>query len=106
MSKTSESSTKAAPSTEADVIWDQIKKVPVALFGLSANPLETLVKRVDILPDKVHLSLKAPSAAIAAIEDALNVRRDGQGGEVRVNSFEVEMSHNGMLIVGRKGSSK
>ncbi len=88
--------------SEADLIWDQIKKTPIALFGLSAKPLEEYSKRINVSDEKVHLSLSAPGAAIAAIEDALNVRRDGQGAEVRVNAFEVETMQNGMVSIGRR----
>ena len=99
MSKTSDSEKHV--KSEADVLWDQIKKVPVAMFGMSAQPLEKLASRVDIVPDKVHLNLKAPTAAVAFIEDALNVRRDGQGSEARVNTFAVDVTGNGMLVVSR-----
>ncbi len=107
MSKNEETKSTAAKTeklekTEADMVWEQIKKTPVALFGLAPKSLEELSVRLNVVPDKVHLSLRAPSAAVAAIEDALNVRRDANGAESRVNAFEVEASQNGMLIIGRR----
>jgi hypothetical protein len=105
MSKNEETKISAkSEKTEADMLWEQIKKTPISLFGLSPKSLEEMSVRLNVAPDKVHLSLRAPGAAIAAIEDALNVRRDASGAESRVDSFEVETSQNGMLIVGRKKS--
>lgn len=106
MSKNEETKPSSAKveKTEADSVWEQIKKTPISLFGLSPKPLDELSTRLNVMPDKVHLSLKAPTAAIAAIEDALNVRRDPSGAESRIDSFEVETSQNGMLVIGRKKS--
>ena len=92
---------KAAPLTEADNLWEQIKKTPVSMFGMAPNPLDTLVTRINVSPDKLHLSVKGPSALISFVEDALNVKRNALGAEVRVNSFEVESTNNGMLVISR-----
>lgn len=109
MSKTGDdtkSTTKAESKTEADVVWEQIKKTPISMFGLAPKSLQEISTRINVMPDKVHLSLNAPSAAIAMIEDALNVRRDAQGAEVRVNAYDVETVQNGMLVISRKNTAK
>jgi hypothetical protein len=97
---TTSESTKSAAS-EADLLWEQIKKTPISLFGMAPNSLESLVTRVNIAPDKLHLSVKGPGASVSFIEDALNVRRDSMGSEVRVNGFEVESTNNGMLVISK-----
>jgi|LauGreDrversion4_2_1035121.scaffolds.fasta_scaffold09046_5 hypothetical protein len=104
--ETKTESVKTASRTEADTLWDQIKKTPITMFGLTSKPLEELVARIDVVPDKLHLSLRAPGASIAFIEDKLNVRRDGLGGEVRVDAFDVETTNNGMLVISRKSVTK
>jgi len=98
-------SSKSAQS-EADVLWEQIRKTPIQMFGLSSKPLEELVARINVVPDKLHLSLRAPGATVAFIEDKLNVKRDGFGGEVRVNAFDFETIENGMLVISRKTLAK
>lgn len=95
------SSEKVKSASEADVIWEQIKKTPISMFGMTPNPLDSLVTRVNVTPDKLHLSINGPGALVSFVEDALNVRRNGQGAEVRVNSFEVESTNNGMLVISR-----
>jgi hypothetical protein len=92
---------KSNTPSEADALWDQIKKTPVSMFGMAPNPLETLVTRINVAPDKLHLSVKGPSALISFVEDALNVKRNAHGAEVRVNSFEVESTNNGMLVISK-----
>lgn len=101
MSKASDSESKHVSKSEADVLWEQVKKVPISMFGMAAQPLEKMAKRIDVVPDKVHLNLNAPGAAVAFIEDALNVRRDGHGSEMRVNGYSVEVTNNGMLVISR-----
>jgi hypothetical protein len=102
----SKTAVKSETKTEADVVWEQIKKTPISMFGLAPKPLQDISTRINVMPDKIHLSLNAPSAAVAMIEDALNVRRDGQGAEVRINAFDVETIQNGMLVISRKNTTK
>lgn len=92
--------------SEADVLWDSIKNVPISLFGLSPKKLSEYCNRIDVMPDKVHLSLNGPTALIPAVEDALNLLKDGFGGEKRLNRFEVEQTQNGMLVISKVSLSK
>lgn len=104
--KTEQSKESNSTASEADTLWEQIRKTPINMFGLSSKPLEDLVARINVVPDKLHLSLRAPGASVAFIEDKLNVRRDGLGGEVRVNAFDVETTENGMLVISRRKPAK
>lgn len=81
---------KTAPKkTEADVIWDEIKELPIAMYALPKQTVQDHVIR-RVLPGKaVYLRPKSP-AVVASLGEAL--------GE----DFTVDVVDGGFIVVARR----
>jgi hypothetical protein len=62
----------SAPSvkTPAETTWEQIKNLPVQLFGLPNQTVSTISTPAQVEPSKLYLTIRA-SAALPAIEAAI-----------------------------------
>ena len=69
--------------TKADKIWGMIKDIPLEMFALPEQTLETYATRLPITDDSVHMQLSA-SAALPALEAALTKVRLPKGEDWEV----------------------
>jgi hypothetical protein len=60
----------AVPLTEAQKIWNEIKSVPIQMFGLPNQVVEMHAQPATIEPSKLYLTIKA-SSTLPALETAL-----------------------------------
>jgi hypothetical protein len=86
--------------TESDKIWDEIKDVKMALYGLPAQKVSEHAERLKLSPHEVHLRLKS-SSVIASLEDCLNTFTDPVGNITRAHRYDIEQTENGYVIVKR-----
>ncbi len=64
-------SSTVSKKTKADVIWDQIKDLPVEIYALPDQTLKQHVERLQVTEDQVHLRIKSP-AIVPALEESLS----------------------------------
>jgi hypothetical protein len=78
--------------TRSDVIWDQIKDLPVEIYALPNQTLSQHVERLEVAEDLVHLKPKSP-AILPAMEEAL-----GKVKLARGEKFDVAPQQNFIVI--------
>jgi hypothetical protein len=79
--------------TKSDVIWDQIKDLPVEIYALPDQTLKQHVERLEVTEEQVHLRIKSP-AIVPALEEAL-----GKVKLARGERFDM-IPTKGFLVVG------
>jgi hypothetical protein len=58
------------PRKEADVIWDQIRNLPIQMFGLPDQIIAMHVTPVPVEPSKLYVTIRS-SAALPSLEAAI-----------------------------------
>lgn len=77
-----------APPTQSDIIWSEIKNLPMDVFSLPNQTVSQHVKRFPSSPDMVFVKLSS-SAIIAALEYALGKK------------YTLEISEAGFIMIRR-----
>lgn len=85
---------KLAP--ESELIWEEIKDLPIAMFALPNQTIKQHVSKLNVPGNKLLLKLVS-TAALPALEDALN-----NAAAVHSKRYEVELAE-GYTVV-RRGS--
>ncbi len=83
--------------TESDKIWNEIKDVPIQMFGLPNQIVKNHVERVKISPNELYLRLKSTSV-ISGLEMILTQNSQGQ---IYTNPKYEFTSENGYTIIKR-----
>lgn len=65
--------TNEAKQTEADLIWAEIKDLPIDMFSLPNQKVSGYVKKVNVPGDQLLLTLNV-SSVLPALEIAINNR--------------------------------
>lgn len=99
----------------SEIIWEAIRKTPIARFGLAPVALETLVNPSKFKSEELFLVAKPPterdeegkvvkynppmvSSLVHDLDEALNVRRT-VGGEARVERYVIVPLNNGSISI-------
>ncbi len=89
--------------TEAQEMWDEIKNLPIQLFGLPSQTVEHHCTQVVIEPTHLYLTIRA-SAVLPALETALNEYTSGldmiakKFGKVNTVKFTVELADKFVIV--------
>ena len=79
---------KVTKENEADVVWEELRNLPIEMFALPNQRVEDHLLRVNGMPDALYLRPKS-AAALPAIEALLNgqvtlrVERTAEGDRTR-----------------------
>lgn len=85
--------------SEAERIWEEIKNLPIQMFGLPGQVIAQHAAPFSIEPSKLYLTIRS-SATLPSLESALN-----EGFEKRMcGSFTVEQADR-FVVVARKTAS-
>lgn len=106
------SAVAASSKSEADVLWDEIKDLPIEMFSLPNQRVLNHVVRKGGTLDSVVLSLNSPAAlpALEAILDAQKQYRDkvsfamkaeGENVSEAFPKYKMEESDGGYVVVSR-----
>jgi len=71
--------------SEADMIWQQVKNLPIEMFGLPEQFVHMHVNQVMVEPSKLYLTLRS-SAVLPALETAV------------APAFQVEMADKFVIV--------
>ena len=101
----------AAPAskTEAQLIWDEIKDLPIQMFGLPGQTVAQHCNPVWIEPTHLYVTIRA-SAALPALETALKEHGDNvaavvkRSGGVNNSVFTVELADKFVIVTRAKPS--
>jgi len=74
--------------TFSDKLWEKIKDLDIEIFALPNQTLKDHVERAEVLPDQLHLIMKAP-AMIAVLEEVMRKQGPKLGLLGEHEGFEV-----------------
>lgn len=75
----------SVPRREADIIWDQIRNLPIQMFGLPDQIVAMHATPVQVEPSKLYVTIRS-SAALPSLEAAV------------APAFQVEMVDKWVII--------
>lgn len=82
--------------TEADLMWEEIKNLPIGMYSIPGQLIHMHVERLNILPNMLHLRLRSP-AVIVGLDSVLNSDRLGRFE----HKFDVDIAENGYVTIKR-----
>jgi len=108
--------TKAKPSitnippvqvNDADLMWEELRNLPIEMFALPNQRVEDYLMRVAGIPNELYLKPNSP-AALPSFETLLNgqtiirVERTAEGDPINVSYPKYEMEETDLYIVVRR----
>ncbi len=98
--KKTEEVTETKKEQPGDAVWAAIKDVPMSVFALPPKKVSEYFTMVTTVDDAVMIRLTSgATAAVAALEQALNVRTSPQGDQKQVERFLIAVADNGLITV-------
>lgn len=82
---------------EAEVLWNEIKELPIEMYSLPGQFVKNHVQRCRVAPNVLHLRTKS-SAVLVSLEDSLE--RNARGYKLVVPKYVVEQIE-GYVVVSR-----
>jgi len=95
--------------TEAQLIWDEIKDLPIQMFGLPNQTVELHCTPVAIEPTHLYVTIRS-SAVLPALETSLKEYADNvsavmkKSGGINNSVFTVEMADKFVIVTRAKPS--
>lgn len=81
-------------------VWEAIKDLPMSIFSLPAQKVSSYFTLVATLDESAILRLStSATAALAALEQVLNVKTTPLGDQKQVERFVVTIAENGLITV-------
>ena len=88
---------------EANLIWEEIKDLPISMFGLPNQTVEQHCFFIPVEPSKLYLTIKS-SSALPALETSLQAHSDrieaalAKTGGVNHSKFSIEMAEKFVMV--------